>query len=119
MPSPSASSPIELPIVLPIEREVGRIRELSRGGRHSEALAAAEVLAARAPQNRDSLSLIAANQRCLSRIPEALATLQRLEQQHPRFSLLYSVSRRLALHPSAWRVHSRLIRGALRQRGIS
>ena len=89
MPSPSASSPIELPIELPIEREVGRIRELSRSGRHSEALAAAEVLAARAPQNRDSLYLIAANQRCLSRIPEALATLQRLEQQHPRFSLLY------------------------------
>ena len=89
MASPSGSSPIELPIELPIEREVGRIRELSRSGRHSEALAAAEVLAARAPQNRDSLYLIAANQRCLSRIPEALATLQRLEQQHPRFSLLY------------------------------
>lgn len=29
------------------------------------------------------------------------------------------VSRRLTLHPSGWRVHSRLIRGALRQRGIS
>jgi tetratricopeptide (TPR) repeat protein len=79
--SPSASAPIEL--------EVGRIRELSKGGRHSEALAAAELLAAELPQNRDALYLIAANQRCLNRIPEALATLQSLEQQHPRFSLLY------------------------------
>ena len=81
MASPSASSPIEL--------EVGRIRELSKGGRHSEALTAAEVLAADAPQNRDVLYLIAANQRCLNRIHEALTTLQRVEQQHPRFSLLY------------------------------
>jgi predicted Zn-dependent protease len=83
--SSSESSPIELPIDL----EVGRIRELSKAGRHSEALAAAEVLAATAPQNRDALYLIAANQRCLNRIHDALATLQRLEQLHPRFSLIY------------------------------
>ena len=81
MSSLTAASPIEL--------EVGRIRELSRSRRHSEALAAAEALAIAAPQNRDALYLIAANQRCLNQIPEALATLQRLEQQHPRFSLLY------------------------------
>jgi len=74
---------------LPIDLEVARIRELSKSARHSEALASAEVLAAAAPQNRDALYLIAANQRCLNRIHEALATLQRLEQQHPRFSLLY------------------------------
>jgi tetratricopeptide (TPR) repeat protein len=81
VPSPSASASIEL--------EEGRIRELSKSGRHLEALAAAEVLAAAVPQNRDVLYLIAANQRCLNRIPEALATLQHLEQQHPRFGLLY------------------------------
>ena len=81
MPSPSLSSPVEL--------EVGHIRELSKASRHAEALAAAEVLAAADPENRDALYLIAANQRCLNRIPEALGTLQRLEQQHPRFSLLY------------------------------
>jgi tetratricopeptide (TPR) repeat protein len=73
----------------PVELEVGRIRELSKRGCHREALAAAEVLAAAAPRNRDALYLIAANQRCLNLIPEALATLRRLEQQHPRFSLLY------------------------------
>jgi len=81
MPSATPSSTIEL--------EVGRIRELSKEGRHGEALAAAEALAARDPQNRDVLYLIAANQRCLNRIHEALATSQRLEQRHPRFSLLY------------------------------
>src|SRR6516165_1433566 len=81
MPNSSASSPMEL--------EVSRIRELSKSGRHCEALAAAEALAVEGPQHRDVLYLIAANQRCLNRIPEALATLQRLEQHHPRFSLLY------------------------------
>src|SRR5271169_4475424 len=81
MPSSSVSSPVEF--------EVGRIRELSKASRHCEALVAAEALAAAVPQNRDALYLIAANQRCLSRIPEALATSQRLEQQHPQFSLLY------------------------------
>src|ERR1700728_976990 len=81
----SASSPIELPI----ELEIGCIRELSRSGRHSEALAAAVTLAARAPQDRDVLYLIAANQRCVNRVHEALETLQRLAQYHPRFSLLH------------------------------
>src|SRR5215510_10539398 len=81
MPNASASSPIEL--------AVSRIRELSKSGRHSDALVAAEALAVEVPENRDVLYLIAANQRCLNRIPEALATLQRLEHQHPRFSLLY------------------------------
>ena len=73
----------------PLEVEVSRIRELSKTGRHTEALAAAELLAEAAPQNRDVLYLIAANQRCLNRTHEALATLERLEQRHPRYSLLY------------------------------
>jgi tetratricopeptide (TPR) repeat protein len=74
---------------LPIAVELGRIRELSKSGRNSEALAAAEALAVMAPQERDALYLIAANQRLLSQVKEALATLLRLEQQHPKFSLLY------------------------------
>lgn len=69
--------------------DVSRIRELSKDGRHAEALAAAESLAENAPQNRDALYLIAANQRCLHRIGEALRTLQLLEQHHPNYSLLY------------------------------
>jgi tetratricopeptide (TPR) repeat protein len=81
MSSPSESSQVEL--------EVSRIRELSKSGRHSEALAAGESLAATVPQHRDVLYLIAANQRCLSRLAEALETLQRIEEHHPSFSLLY------------------------------
>jgi tetratricopeptide (TPR) repeat protein len=73
----------------PTELELERVRELSKSGRHKEALVAAEALAVEVPENRDVLYLIAANQRCLNRIPEALATLQCLEQKHPRFSLLY------------------------------
>jgi hypothetical protein len=63
---------------LRVELEVDRIRELSKGGRHVEALAAAEALAVAVPENRDVLYLVAANQRCLNPIPEALATLQRI-----------------------------------------
>ena len=80
---------MQSPMASPIELEVSRIRELSKGGRHPEALVAAEVLAVAAPQDRDLLYLIAANQRCLNRIHAALETLRRIEQLHPRFSLLY------------------------------
>jgi tetratricopeptide (TPR) repeat protein len=71
------------------ELEVGRIRELTRERRHAEALAAAEALALTAPGNGEVLYLVAANQRCLQRIPQALATLEHLEQQHPRLARLY------------------------------
>ncbi len=65
------------------------IRTLSTLRRHSEALTAAETLALKEPRNRDALYLVAVNQRCLNQITEALTTLERLEQQHPRFSLLF------------------------------
>jgi len=81
MPSLPASEPIDI--------EVARIRELSRSGRYLEALDAAGTLALIAPYHRDVLYLTAANQRCVNKIPEALETLERLEQHHPRFSLLY------------------------------
>ena len=74
---------------LSIEPEVRRIREMSTRGQHEEALARAKALEVAAPENRDVLYLIAANQRCLNQIHEALATLQNLEQKHPHFSLLY------------------------------
>src|SRR5215510_4258595 len=73
----------------PIDLDVSRIRGLTERGRYSEALVAAEALAVAAPKNRDLLYLVAVNQRCLNRIYEALETLRRLEQLHPRFSLLY------------------------------
>jgi tetratricopeptide (TPR) repeat protein len=73
----------------PIEREVAHIRALSKDRRHSEALAEAEALAMVAPENRELLYLTAANLRCLNRVPDALAALERVEQRHPQFSLLY------------------------------
>jgi tetratricopeptide (TPR) repeat protein len=73
----------------PVEREINDVRELTKARRHVEALAAAELLAARLPENRDLLYLIALNQRYLNRIPEALATLEHLEQHHPQYSRLY------------------------------
>jgi tetratricopeptide (TPR) repeat protein len=79
-----SSSPVS-----PAQIEICRIRELTKGRRHGEALAAAEALWAAVLENRDVLYLIAVNQRYLNRIPEALATLERLEQLHPRLSRLY------------------------------
>src|SRR5262245_20496506 len=73
----------------PIDLDVSRIRGLTERGRYSEALVAAEALAVAAPKNRDLLYLVAVNQRCLNHLHDALDSLRRLEQLHPRFSLLY------------------------------
>jgi len=77
------------PAPSPVEREVHRIRALHKGRQFAEGLRAAEALAAQVPENRDVLYLIAMSQRYLGKIPEALATLERLEQHHPGFSRLY------------------------------
>jgi tetratricopeptide (TPR) repeat protein len=76
-------------VISPVELEVGRIRKLTRDRRYAEALAAAEALAVVAPENSEALYLVAANQRCLRRIPEALSTLERLETRHPRLARLF------------------------------
>ena len=73
----------------PIEQEVLRIRGLQTAHRFEEALAAAQALEPRAPENRDVLLSIALSQRFLRRIPDALATLERLEKIQPGFSRLY------------------------------
>jgi len=77
------------PAPSPIELEVRRIRALLKSRHSAEGLQAAEAVAARVPENRDVLYLMAMSQRQLGRIPEALATLERLEQHHPGFSRLY------------------------------
>ena len=69
--------------------QIDTVRELTKTLRHSEALAAAEPLLAELAENVDLLYLVALNQRYLNRIPEALATLERLEKCHPRYSRLY------------------------------
>jgi len=73
----------------PIELAVERIRELTASQRYAEALTASVALTGQVPENRDVLYLTALSQRHLNRIPEALTTLERLEQFHPRFSRLY------------------------------
>jgi tetratricopeptide (TPR) repeat protein len=77
------------PTPSPVELEVRRIRELLQRRRFAEALAAADVLAVRVPENRDVLYMKAVSQRYLNDIPGALAALALLEQHHPKFSRLY------------------------------
>jgi tetratricopeptide (TPR) repeat protein len=52
-------------------------------------LPATDALLVSVPQNRDVLYLRALAQRMLGDFPAALATLSRLEQEHPRFSRLF------------------------------
>jgi tetratricopeptide (TPR) repeat protein len=72
-----------------IESEVLRIRGLMGKNQFAAALAAAETLAAEVPENRDVLYMVAVSQRYLTKIPAALATLQRLESLHPQFARLF------------------------------
>lgn len=72
-----------------VEAEVGRIRELMERGQFEAALAAGVTLATSVPENRDVLYMIAVSQRYLKGIPEALATLERLERHHPSYSRLF------------------------------
>ena len=72
-----------------IEIEVLAIRAQLRNGQYAGALRAAAALAVQVPENRDVLYLMAMSQRHLDRIPEALATLERLARHHPTYSRLY------------------------------
>jgi predicted Zn-dependent protease len=73
----------------PIEMEVGRLQSLQKQGSHAEALRGARSLIAKVPENRDVLLIAAVSQRHLMQIPDALQSLDRLEQLQPRFSLLH------------------------------
>jgi tetratricopeptide (TPR) repeat protein len=72
-----------------VEAEVLRIRALLEGQQFGAALGAAEALAVTVPENRDVLYMMAVSLRYLKKIPEALATLERLERHHPAFSRLF------------------------------
>jgi len=77
------------PAPSPVELEVRHVWELFNNRRYAQALDAGEALARKVPENRDVLYLIALSQRYSNKIPEALATLKRLELLHPAFSRLY------------------------------
>jgi tetratricopeptide (TPR) repeat protein len=73
----------------PIELEIKRLRRLIEERRFAEVQAAAAVLLATVPENRDALYVHAHAQRMLGDIPAALETLSRLERLYPRFSRSY------------------------------
>jgi tetratricopeptide (TPR) repeat protein len=77
------------PVLSSVEAEVLRIRALLERNQFGAALSAAEALVAKVPENRDVLYMIAVSQRYLQRIPDALATLERLQHHHPTFSRLF------------------------------
>jgi tetratricopeptide (TPR) repeat protein len=72
-----------------IETEVRRVRAMLERSEFAPALQAALRLGEEVPENRDVLYMIAVAQRYLQRIPDALATLQRLEELHPGYPRLY------------------------------
>ena len=72
-----------------IESEIARARALLGKRQFTSSLAAAAAVLAQAPENREVLYLIAVNQRYLNRIPEALATLGRIEDLHPGYGRLF------------------------------
>ena len=72
-----------------LETEVRRIRAMLERSEFAPALAASLPLLKEAPENRDVLYMIAVGQRYLQRVPEALATLRRLEECHPNYPRLF------------------------------
>lgn len=66
-----------------------QLRELLREHRFNQVLAAANDLLVTEPGQRDALLFAAMAQRFLGKLTEALGTLARLEQHHPRFSRLF------------------------------
>jgi len=72
-----------------IASETQRLRALIRQHKFTEALEVGRGLFERIPDQRDVLLCVAVAQRYLGRPDDALGTLARLEQHHPRFSRLY------------------------------
>jgi len=66
-----------------------RIRGLLERGDYAAGLTAAQALLREVPENRDVLYMLAVSQRFLKRIPDALASLKRLEKAHPEYPRLF------------------------------
>jgi tetratricopeptide (TPR) repeat protein len=68
---------------------VRQVREWIEQRQFAAAVAAAESALTGSPEHRDLLYMLAVGLRHLQRIPEALATLERLEDAHPDYPRLY------------------------------
>jgi len=77
------------PAQSPIETGVCRVRALLERRAFHAALTQGEALLAEVPENRDVLYMVAVAQRYLQRIPDALATLARLEASYPEYPRLF------------------------------
>jgi tetratricopeptide (TPR) repeat protein len=66
-----------------------RIRQLTERRCHGDALVAIAALEPELAASRDAIYLTAVNQRSLDQGAAALATLERLQRQHPHFSRVY------------------------------
>jgi tetratricopeptide (TPR) repeat protein len=75
--------------VAPDAVSVAGLRSLLGQRRFSDVVLAGEELLAKTPDVRDARLLVAVAQRCSSRIPDALSTLETLERYHPHFSRLH------------------------------
>jgi tetratricopeptide (TPR) repeat protein len=72
-----------------VEREVRRLQDMQRAGRHEEAFESVQLLRHDLPDNRDLLLIEAVSLRHLRRTAESLAVLERLKQVQPRFSRMH------------------------------
>ncbi len=71
------------------ERDLHRLREMQRQGRHAEALNEAQALLRDRSDDRELALIAAIALRNLGRVEEALAALDALQKQQPRFSRLH------------------------------
>ena len=71
------------------EQHITRLRQLMQAGEHDAALRDVQALLNDLPQNRDLLLIAATGLRHLRRVSEAMAMLDRLEQEQPGFSRLH------------------------------
>jgi tetratricopeptide (TPR) repeat protein len=86
-PSTTAATPSASETINTLELQ--RLRALIRQHKFNEALEVGEAVLEQAPDQRDALLCVAVAQRYLGRPDDALGTLAKLEQHHPRFSRLY------------------------------
>ena len=77
--------------VAPYAGELRRIASLSSSGEHGAAVATAQALCAASGDRREAAHLLALCQRRAGHSAEALATLTRLEQEHPGYARLHEL----------------------------